>query len=207
MDTPVRTTSSTTRPAPGASCAVLALLTVLGACQGPLPADTSGGRAPDAGSEAVAADPLAFLAPFLGAPFERTIGSGDGAMAARVETTVLLPGVLVRQATVALRAGEWTPVVEAFFARDPRRDRVTYRAYTIDGSTMEGTARGRAGEVVVDFDLAIDGALVELRQVYVFEGPGRCRWTTHTRDDETVRLFDSGEMRRPVRAAEEAPGP
>jgi hypothetical protein len=202
---------ATARPLPRAASAVLVLLTGLAACQGPRPTDASGAAAHDnahaAQARPVAADPLAFLTPFLGAPFERTIGSGDAAMAARVETTVLLPGVLVRQQTVALRSGVWTPVVEAYFARDARRERVTFRAFTIDGSTMEGTARGRGDEVVVDFDLSVDGALVELRQVYVFEGPGRCRWTTHTRDEESARLFDSGEMRRPVRVAEEPQSP
>jgi len=147
------------------------------------------------------ADPLAFLAPFTGGRFDRTIGSGERALAAHVSTEVLLPGVLVRQRTEALIEGTWTTVVESFFGHDPRRGVVTFRAWTLDGAFMEGVAKsGGAGIVIVDFELYVSGRVVPLRQRYEFDGPSRCAWATVTRGEDEERLFDAGEMRRAIAA-------
>jgi hypothetical protein len=173
---------------------LLVLFVVAAACR--LPEATEGEGFELTRTDRRATDPLAFLAPFTGGRFDRTIGSGENALAAHVTTEVLLPGVLVRQRTEALVDGTWTTVVESFFGHDPRRGVVTFRAWTIDGAFMEGTANGGNGVVVVDFELFDERGVVPLRQRYEFDGPSRCAWATVTRDEENERLFDAGEMRR-----------
>lgn len=183
---------------------LLLLLACAAACR--LPEATDGEGFALTRTDERTLDPLAFLAPFTGGRFDRTIGSGESALAAHVTTDVLLPGVLVRQRTEALMGGTWTPVVESFYGHDPRRGVVTYRAWTIDGAFMEGVAKsGGNGVVIVDFEMFDERGVVPLRQRYEFDGPARCAWATYTRGEENERLFDAGEMRRAVAAPASTP--
>ncbi|MEZ5980322.1 MAG: hypothetical protein R3F34_19215 [Planctomycetota bacterium] len=149
---------------------------------------------------------LDFLDPLVRNEWHRVVGEGADQLDLRSSGEVVLPGVALHLFTDSFTTNadggrEYVRVVDGTVGYDSRRDAFVYRAWTVDGSYMDGTVFPAAdGDVVFDFDLTTTEGTLSLRQRYTFPREDLCRWVTMERGEDG-RVFDVGEMRRAVPAA------
>jgi|GEM_PF-4008344 len=147
-------------------------------------------------------DRLDFLAPLMGEPWLGVIGDGDEALAVRLEVAPIIDGRVARVVTHVRGGDAWIVAIEGHLGWDPVRERVRYRAWSVDGAYFDGSAYPTDGGVALVYDLSSPSGSARFERRYQVEPGGLCtRRTRRLTDDGAGEWIEDPVLRRPVRDA------
>lgn len=144
-------------------------------------------------------DRLAFLEPLMGAPWFGSIGEGDTALAMRLSIEPIIDGRLARVVTHVRADDAWIVAIEGHLGWDPARERVRYRAWSVDGAYFDGAAFPVDDGIALVYDLASPSGSARFERRYELDGSGLCaRRTRMIADDGNGEWIQDSVLRRGV---------